>query len=268
MIAKLTLTTACGAKCITCPNWQHEKKHMPFNNFVTIWNKIIEEQRIHKVILNNVGDLYYHPDCVKILKYINRNRREDLWITLITNGSKMSFIPNIHELIVSFNGGDKESYEKITGLSFQQVTYNIKYKYADIKKNADQAELNILIFEENKDSEENIKNIWNDFPGKVRISYKYDNQGGKDLTLGKYKQKKRIFCNYLDIINIDWNGDIVMCAHDWQRENVWGNFLTDDYDRIVRNKERLEKIKEQGREEFLGICEKCNFNVKENVKYV
>lgn len=243
---------------------------MKYEDFIVIWNKIIKEGRIHKVILNNVGDLYYHPECVKILKYINRNRRDNLWITLLTNGSKMNFIPQINELLISFNGGNNSAFEQVTGLSCDRVTYNIKYHYNMIKQNVNQAELNILIFKDNAESEKDIKKMWNDFPGKVRISYKYDNQGGKDLTLKKYKSDKRIFCNYLDLLSVDWNGNVIMCAHDWNRENIWGNFLQVDYDDLFKHPLRIEKIKEHGREEYTGLCENCNYNVSEKglIKYV
>lgn len=263
MIVKLTVTTECGAKCITCPNWQQEKNHMSYGNFVTIWDKIIQENRIEKVILNNVGDVYYHPECVKILKYITRNQRTKyqtpLHISLTTNGSRLGYIPANVKLIISFNGGNQETYEKVTGLDFYKVIENIRYRYNEIKKI--DAEIHVLIFQENKESEKYVKRVWSDFPGIVRISYKYDNQGKEDLTLYKYKCKDRVFCNYLDMLNIDWNGNIITCAHDWKRENVWGNMITDDFDSLIRHPGRIAKIKEQGAGKYTGICEKCNYNI-------
>ena len=262
MIAKLTVTTECGGKCMTCPNWKTERQYMSYENFVEIWDKIIGEERIHKVVINNVGDIYYHPECVRMLKYINRNKRKNLYIAMVTNAAKMDFVPLIDELAISFNGGNKESYERVTGLDFEYITRNIKRHYREIKNNVKLSEIDILIFEENKESESGIKELWDDFPGRVRVSYKYDNQQEKDLTLKEWKSNKQIFCNYLDILNIDWNGNIVMCAHDWERKNIWGNMITDNFDDLIRNPARIKKIKEQGKGEYTGICEKCNYNIE------
>jgi len=268
MLAKISFTTECGAKCITCPSWKQPKKHMSFDNFTKIYDKLNKWNTINGYIFSSTGDIYYHPECERILHYAVANKCKT--ISLSTNASRMHYIPKINELIISFNGFDKESYERVTGLDYEVVLNNIIRSYGEIEHNTENAEIHMLSFKDNEILKDDVDRLWSDFPGKVRISYKYDNQMKDDKTLDDYKCDDRFLCDYLYMVNVNTDGKVISCCHDFKYETNFGNILTDSEHDIVYNYNRLTKKKEHSDNKFKGLCEKCNYNtiLEGKIEYV
>ena len=256
MIAKLTLTTKCGAHCITCPSWKQQPKEMSLDNFKLIWDKLNDDKFIKSIVINNTGDMYYHTDLDDIFDYIENNKNK--FVLLQTNGSKITRIPKVDKIVFSFNGTQQEDYEKITGLSYGIVVQNIKAHYEELK-NID-CEIHHLSFSESGASTHFLK-LWKDFPGIKRISYKYDNQGGEDKTIPAYQDSQRVFCDYLNTLSILPDGAVNMCAHDWGRSEVWGNIIEMSVFELMRHEARQQKCQEHWERSFSGICENCNYNI-------
>jgi radical SAM protein with 4Fe4S-binding SPASM domain len=230
---------------------------MPYEDFVKIWDKLMESPHIDKVFVNNTGDMYNHPDRIKIFDYMEKTKCK--WVVMTTNAAKMDYVPKIDELIISFNGGDPEGYEYTTGLDFKSTYMRIRGFYEEYRKLRN-LELHCLIWDGNKEGEKNVGKLWMDFPGRVRISYKYDNQQKEDHTIDKYKRNNRIECDYLDKLSIWSNGDIIMCAHDFEGKNVFGNILNESIDNLLENSDRMKKRLEHMTGVYKGLCEKCNYN--------
>jgi radical SAM protein with 4Fe4S-binding SPASM domain len=211
--------------------------------------------------------MYNHPDKDRIFDYIGNHKFK--FVIMTTNAGLMDRVPNIDELIISFNGGTKESYEYTTGLDFDRTVANIKSLYPQIATLRN-AEIHCLIWEGNKGTEEQLKRLWADFPGRVRLSYKYDNQFEEDKTLPEYRKKERVYCDYLDTFSIMPNGQVISCAHDFKMSTNWGNAFEDDIDELNYHPERIRKREEHVRGEFTGLCEKCNYNtpVDDRTKYI
>ena len=267
MDAKISITTKCNAKCKTCPVWKYPGKDMSFENLKTIYDKLNDSLRIDKIFLNNTGDLYNHPEHIDILKYIELYKKKNVFMT--TNGALMDYVPAIDMIIISFNGGDKESFEFTTGLDFEKTKQNIESHYAELKK-IPFLEMHCLIWKGNEGTEHKIAETMKDFPGCIRISYKYDNQQAEDQTVEKFKRTQRYPCDYLDKLNIMPNGDVILCAHDFKSENVIGNILNQSIDELISDERRITKQREHDNFKYLGICEKCNYNTdcKGRVGYI
>lgn len=266
MDAKITVTTKCGAKCKTCPSWERFTKEMHPDSFRYVYDKLNADKIIERILIDNTGDIYWHSEDIEIFNIIESHKMK--YVVITTNGSRMDYIPNVDEFIISFNGGDKESYEYTTGLKFETVTKNIfkNYKvFEDIK-----AEIHCLIWEGNKGCEESFKNLFKDFPGRLRISYKYDNQFKTDYTLQKYKNNKKEICNYLRCLSIDVDGTVRSCAHDFDGVTDWGNVFKNEIHELISHEKRKEKYYEHKNNIFKGLCRNCNFNtpVGERVVYV
>jgi radical SAM protein with 4Fe4S-binding SPASM domain len=267
MDAKISITTKCNAQCKTCPVWQYPGKDMSFETFRIIFDKLNESSRVDKILLNNTGDLYNHPDHISILKYIENNKKKIVAMT--TNAELMDYIPKIDSIIISFNGGAKEAYEYTTGLSFDKVKANIEAHYEELRK-IPVLEMHCLAWSDTNGSEELIAETWKDFPGRIRVSYKYDNQHKEDKTLPAYAKKSRIPCDYLNVLSIWPNGEIILCAHDFEGVERLGNIVEQSVDEICFNKRRFEKKQEHNNLLFGGICKDCNYNTSAygKVKYV
>lgn len=268
MIAKISVTTKCNARCETCPVWTYKGQDMEVTDFKHIWDKLNDSEYIQAILINNTGDIYNHEYYALIFDYM-RNRPRKKYTVMTTNAGKMYVLPDIDELVISFNGGNKEAYEKTTGLDFNRTCDNIRNLYPWFHRLRN-LEMHCLIYEGNADSEKDILSLWGDFPGRIRISYKYDNQMDEDKTLDAYKRSERIPCDYLDMLSIWPDGRVIMCAHDFRGETVFGNILDETIEQLAHNEAREEKKIEHLQGKYLGLCEKCNYNtpIWGKVKYI
>lgn len=271
MDAKVSVTTRCNGRCRTCPVWKYDGEDMSLPVFEWIWTRLMESPEVGRVLINNTGDMYVHPKRREIFRYIEGH----LWkpVIMTTNAAEMDYVPRIHELIISFNGYSKDSYEYTTGLPFFEVVNKIRGKYQEMQNHVYNAEIHCLMWSDTycEDAEAKLAALWHDFPGRVRVSYKYDNQQVEDLTIGPFRQEQRVPCDYLDKLNIWPNGDCIMCAHDFAGSTVWGNLVDQPVSQVMRSHARLVKKAKHAAGEFDGICAACNYNVNEQpgqVKYI
>jgi len=225
-----------------------------------IWDKLMFAPQIMRILINNTGDMFIHPQRDELFDYMERNKRKAIIMT--TNAAEMDRVPKIHEMVISFNGFDKESYEYTTRLPFDETVAKIRSFYPEIKENLQNAEIHCLAWADTyvDNIEDRVRDLWGDFPGRVRVSYKYDNQHAEDLTVAAYKQTDRIMCEYLETLSILPNGDVNMCAHDFGGEYIWGNALTDSIYSLIVHGERMKQIARHKSGDFMGLCASCNFN--------
>ena len=259
MDAKVSLTTACNAKCDTCPVWKHPARHMSVADWRLIWAKLNDSPEINKILLNGTGDVWNHPQADEILDVLKGRRSK--YVVMTTNAELMRYVPEgLSELIISFNGGTKDGYERTTGLPFDRVVANIRRLYPEFSK-AGGVEMHCLIWEGNQGEENDLLDLWHDFPGRIRVSYKYDNQQEEDHTIDERRDNRRTVCDYLNKhICVYPGGEVWQCNHDFIGENVWGNLVNESVIDVMTNHQRIEKLREHMHSQWTGLCEKCNYN--------
>lgn len=264
--AKLSLTTACGAKCATCPSWTKPQKTMDAETFVTVWQKLNDSPLISRILINGTGDITAVENWHDYMEGAAMYKRKTVIMT--TNGANLDYIPGVlDELIISFNGGTRETYGKTTGLSFDDVTHNISKLCRDIAR-LKKAEIHCLIWKGNDGDAEKFAEHWADFPGRRRISYKVENQSREYFGTDGFRDVDRVPCDYLTKLCIEWDGRVSACNHDWGGLSSFGNLKTDDVMTVMRHPERMRMIDEHERGEYGGICESCNYNVTDVGKVV
>jgi len=256
MDVKLSLTTHCNAKCRTCPVWSIPGRDMPWEVFTNIWSKINASKLVSRILLNNTGDMYVHPDHIRMFEYIEQHHYKPIIMT--TNAAGMDYVPAVDLIIISFNGGTKGSYEYTTGLSWDEVTATIRSHYSELARRP--LEMHMLAWDGNAGTEQALVEYWHDFPGRIRVSYKYDNQMRDDHTLPQYRRTDRIPCDYLDMISVMPDGRVVSCAHDFHAVTNFGNLYTGTVAGTIKHPNRLQMKAEHARGEFRGLCAKCNYN--------
>jgi len=266
MDCKISITTKCNAKCATCPVWEYKGQHMDVDKFKLMWLKLMESKEITKILLNNTGDMYIHPGRKEIFDFIESHHYKPVIMT--TNAAAMDYVPKIDAIIISFNGGTKESYEYTTGLDFDKTVKRIKSFYPELSKRY--SEIDCLMWDGNEGTEEALIELWKDFPGHIRLSYKYDNQMREDHTLKDHVRSDRIYCDYLDMLSVMPDGKVISCAHDFASTTDFGNIFYDEIPDLLKNPNRLKKQAEHRQGKFLGLCEKCNYNtpIDGKIKFV
>jgi hypothetical protein len=253
---KLAITTRCGAKCATCLcHAVDPHRTMPLSRYYEVmeWIALHAKRRDH-LFVNSVGDFLCLPDAELYLRRLEGRR---LRVCITTNGLHLKRIPRVWKLVISFNGGTRETYERTTGMPFDEVLGNIRRLYPQM--HGRQVEIHSLVCATNAGAEKELPALFRGFPGQIRLSYKCENQGGEDLTLPKYRHAERTVCDYLtDTICIDPSGVVVRCSHDFRAEHVVGRLE----DGLACLRLRLGDIaREHARGVFPGPCEHCNYNV-------
>jgi len=272
--AKITITTFCGAKCRSCPSWRTKNETMDIEIFRKIYLKIANYPYLPTILLNNVGDFFALPNWKEYLDFaIDNKNGKRLHIT--TNGlflNKVKHLPEgIDNFTISFNGFSREGYEYMTGMPFDIVYNNIKrlHESGELYK-PEVTELHMLRCKINDEEnfEDKIRNLFGFLRCKIRVSHKCENQFGEDITLDEYKfDNERIFCDYLIKLNVHWNGDVILCAHDFSGAVVFGNLVRQDIPSILRSPFRIAKLKEHLSGRFTGLCFNCNYNLPDRREF-
>ncbi len=259
MDAKISVTTRCNARCKTCPVWTLQGDDMPAGVFKEIYKKLMTDPRIDRILLNNTGDMYVHPDRARLWEIIEATMYKPVILT--TNAAEMDYCPKVTKIIISFNGYDKASYEYTTGLPFDETVANIRSFYDDLSEL--NAEIHTLAWGDIyvPNIEERVRDLWGDFPGRVRVSYKTDNQQEHDIPGAPVHQAEaRIPCDYLDKVNIWPDGSIIQCAHDFRGEGRFGNILTTSVFGSILHPDRMKLKAQHAVGAFPGLCATCNYN--------
>lgn len=258
--AKVAVTTHCNGRCKTCPVGFLEHQYgetMPLDRFVMLWDMLMASPRIGRVILNGTGELYTIPDHVRYLQYVEQHKSKP--VILQTNGELLDYVPAVDTIVISYNGGNKAAYESTTGMSHDQMVRNVTEHYPQLAHIPD-LQLHVLMCEFNAESETDLLTTWRGFPGRIRISYKCDNQMSKDRTLPAYRQADRHFCDYLDGLSIWPDGTVISCAHDMTKRTSWGNIFDLGIEGVLQHSDRLQKRWEHMTGRWTGLCERCNYN--------
>ncbi len=258
--AKIAVTTHCNGRCKTCPVGFLSERYgetMPFERFVTLWDALMAAPRIGRIVLSGTGELYTIPDHVRYLQYVEHHRHKP--VVLQTNGELLDYVPMVETLVISYNGGNQDAYEYTTGMSHTRMVEAVTRQYPQLSQIPD-LQLHVLMCAFNVDSEADILTTWREFPGRIRVSYKYDNQMTTDRTLPAYRVTERVFCDYLDGLSIWPDGTVIRCAHDMTKQTAWGNVFDDGVEAVLQHPDRLQTRQEHLAGQWTGLCERCNYN--------
>ncbi len=263
----IEITNMCNGRCITCLNRSMKRKRgiMDFELFRKIVDESSRNMYLEMVHLYGVGEDYLVPDVMEYFNYaIRKYRRRGIRTVLITNGELITDLPaGISAVDISFNGGRKESYERITGIRFDKTVKNI-WRLEREGQLDHQTNIHMLVFDENADEVEDFKRLFAFTNSNLVLAHKYDNQCGEidDRTLHEFRNNKRTPCHYVRrVMNIAWNGDVILCPHDFEGVVNYGNIRDMSLSDIWHGDLHRENLLKHSTCSFDGICEKCNFNV-------
>ena len=132
-------TSHCNLRCIMCPNKDLPREQKGFMDW-TLYRKIIDEasEYVFDIHLLHRGESLLHPDFFKMAQYAHD---KGLTVKFHTNGTLLDeekayklINSGIDQFSFSFDGYQKETYERIrVGGSFEKTVNNI-VRFLEIKK--------------------------------------------------------------------------------------------------------------------------------------
>ncbi len=273
---QIQTSNKCNAACRFCP-YEITSKNEDFQ--LMDWNlykKIIDECSEHDVKTIHpflMSEPLLNPNLDKYINYA-KEKNQKTTINIFTNGSLLTkknseklLNSKIDEVIFSFNGATKETYEKeMKNLDFEKTKERITnfIKLAKEKKPSLQIAVHMLKLSIEQKEVEIIKNYWNSLGVAVHL-HKFENRGGNVSAEDAVSNQgvKKIPCSRLfNQIYILANGDVILCCVDWKKEVILGN-LKENSIKEVWNNNKYKNYQQkhlEGKYSELKLCNVCNYN--------
>jgi radical SAM protein with 4Fe4S-binding SPASM domain len=274
-------TNMCPLNCITCPR-RFMKRKIGTMDF-ELFKKIIDElssKKIDSITFHLFGEPLTRPELLfRMLDYAHEKMPQSL-LTFSENGvllneenSRKILESPLGEMTLSLDGATKETYEKIrVNSNFEKVMKNVENFLIMKKKMNSKLRVILQIIKMNETAGEIdlFKKKWSPLLDKQdRILVKdFTTFGGmvEDRSVKSLKRKiKRKIRNSMPCtalwsgINIQWNGDVVMCCMDCEGEVVVGNCKENTVDEIMNGKkmQALRKMNLNLELKKLPLCRGC-----------
>ncbi|MBU1610536.1 MAG: SPASM domain-containing protein [Proteobacteria bacterium] len=257
----------CNARCLFCGYMDVHKTHPQGKMDDDLFKKIADEcgqhwiGRISPYLMN---EPLLDPKMPERIAYINKVKKPITKTKINSNGALLTadvserlIDAGLRHLWISVQGYSEETYKKSMNLSLPRVLENID-TFLEIRerkgKKLPKLSVTTLKTQLVEDELEYAKKYWADRDVKFKI-HKLDNRAGKDLSdLGVQQPKLRRDCDlFLKQAYVLYNGDMILCCHDWKRTVVLGNVGEQSIEEIW-NSERFTQII---REYYAGNFTQC-----------
>ncbi len=264
-------TAFCNMKCSHCGHSTMKRKKG--NMSMPLYKQIIDEiARVNKdteVWMTFYGDaliltykLYYMIQYAKKQGLTNVVLNSNAML-LNEDASHWLIESGLDRFIISMDGFTKETYENIrVGGVYEEVVKNVLY----LKELRDKwrgkkptIEVQFSIMEENEHEFDDFKRFWIDHGLLVKYREKLTWTGHVDAP-NLDPAIERIPCPWgLKTCAIHWNGDIVMCAVDYEGVEVFGNLNDNSIEHIWRTTHRDARKKHLNKDwaNLPNLCSKC-----------
>jgi MoaA/NifB/PqqE/SkfB family radical SAM enzyme len=293
---------------LACPHCSREyiitpDKIMDFE----LYKKIIKEiskKNVPSIKLNWRGEPLLNPKIHELIDYAKQNGILEVCIntnavSLDKKRSKQLIEAGLDVIIFSFDGGSKETYEKLRPArfkknKFESVYSNIKTFYETKKEMNSKfpvTKIQMILTKDSRDEVDNFFNLFNGIVDDVTVT-QYNERGGNisDLTKNQknkleeylnknnlphktpylidfegnlFISKKRKPCEQLfQRLMITYDGRVGMCCHDWGAQHGIG-FIDEkafDNSKIVSDLEKKIKERKKGFELLNNAVKPKSFN--------
>jgi hypothetical protein len=261
-------STLCNGHCGFCPHDKVKRKeHLPF----TLFKKIVDQGMdlgCSNFCPFRVNEPLLFPDLFLWLDYI---RLKGGTVDLFTNGSLLDnvmaqrlieYSSIINEIVFSFHGGTKESYEQTMGFSYDLVKDNI-LSFISLKPS-----FKYSIFSLIENDFQSFLQTWQDKGFSDIFSSRYLEWGGsitnnKTLLNDKENYKRDPCVRLTDQLDIMCNGLVCLCCMDAHGEVLFGDIKNDNLTDILNNSIRRYYIEKhlEGKSDELLLCKDCSMNL-------
>lgn len=265
------LTNICNARCTICATPAMKRKRDIMSR--SLFRKIVEEcgkRKAKKLLPFLHGESLLVPGVVDYFREA-RQLAPETHINLTTNGSRLNrelaevFLQEdlIDSLIVSIDGGDKETFEAMRlGLNYDEIYENVHHfirRRNELGRSRPTVSISMVTVDENKHTRQQLKEAWRE-ADEVRSSV-YFNWAGRLDNSGRSENKIN-FCERLyHYITILADGRVAMCCFDSEAEYPVGDVKKDSIFDVWHSPAFNEKRKWLYQRNFdrLKICGNCDY---------
>jgi radical SAM protein with 4Fe4S-binding SPASM domain len=264
----------CNGRCSMCPYPTVSRKLAQGQMEWALFQKIADEAAVEPQLASFLFELHNEPlldkrtfDCIKYIKSINPKKS----CSIVTNGELLDRFSldeiidsNLDLLIVSLNAHSQEVYERINiGLDYERVMKNIARLLSN-QTTRRKLGLSFVATEQNAHELPEAIGYWRKQGVRIRVIAEIANRAG---TLESYENLRlktgyrrtpilsrlwrRLMTNLSRVtgchlpftqMNVLFNGDVIICCHDWNRATVVGNVKTSSL-REVWNSPRMNEVR-------------------------
>ena len=265
---RIETSTACNAGCVFCPwptdDFTRKKKIMSLDDYKFYVDKLKDEMgdKINEITVSGFGEAFLDKTLLDKIRYA---KERGYGIHVLTNGSLLDerMIDEMYEIGIldlrfSLHTTNPDSYSQIMNYKenkyiLEDVLNNLDYA---IEKKPDKTEIIITadIVEENKDDVDKMVEkygdkcsleIWHPHNWVDTYNYRSEDLPVVHDTCGRPSTGP---------IQIQVNGEIIMCCFDFNNEMVLGNFKYQSLEEIF-DSELYWKINKHHTE---GTCKKSD----------
>jgi MoaA/NifB/PqqE/SkfB family radical SAM enzyme len=289
---QIEICNFCNAGCAICPvpSMKRKRQIMDFDLFKKIILELKQRDFDGEIYPFINGESLLVKNFVDYLRLIKTELPKAQTI-LYTNASKLDEdLSNkivqeglLKELVVSFDGGTKESYEVIRkNLSFENVKYNL-HRFFKVRNthahssalaiygNRTKVTIRMTMTKENAQTKNDLKR---EFKGCDEFIFqRMHNWGGQiDRSLNVIKSfgvfsRRSNFCWAMyDKIHILVNGDVSICCLDYEAKELVGNIREFSIAKVWTGDKFNKKIEYLNKRVFseLPLCNDCDI-IKQNI---
>jgi radical SAM protein with 4Fe4S-binding SPASM domain len=256
-----------------CPNKDLKKEDKGKMSF-DLYKKILDEaaEFVFDINLAHRGESLLHPDIIEMIEYANS---KDLFTRLHTNGSLLTedlsrklVKSGLDRLSISFDGCEKETYEKIrVGGDFDKTVNNI-IRFLELKKESSpkkpETAIEVINFnlentEELLKTTQEFKKLFDGLPLNSLTIKELHNWAGE---VGKEdRPKKYSACPFpWNVMVIFWDGAVLPCTQDFFGYYIAGNVKDSSLKEIWNNEKMASIRKKLAKKDIkdLETCSKCD----------
>jgi radical SAM protein with 4Fe4S-binding SPASM domain len=270
-------TNVCNFKCKICPQSTNLKIPKGFMD-LGLYEHILSQIRVNncRVVLHLFGEPLLHPQIDLMIKKAKENK---LNVKLHTNGSLLTFNlskkivdSGLDRIVFSFNGADsKETYEQICeGVKFDMIVDNIR-NFLKIRQQKNNHLLRVgfelVKLNDNSNTHQIIKSFKKLFKDYKNLDFDCI---PAHSWVGKFSQKLNLKtrpqsnfyapCQHLwNEFCICWDGIVVACCKDMQRDYVIGDIKKETLLEIWNGEKivKLRKMLIKKKFHKINLCKYC-----------
>ena len=242
----------CNALCLMCPYSVSWHKKNPGKMSMRLYNKIVsdlEHYRLGKLCLYLQNEPLLDPRWLDLARHAVKKLLFQLFeistnIAALTDSRLEELIELLkgipHEVWVSFQGHDKETYEKIMGLNFERSLKNlekfikaaqangINYKVHGCGQSYKHEGRSTVLFPEDayRDLFGKLAGKWG--TGRIKVEYfRFHDRAGA-IGVNNFNchiiDLSRRYCHRVDTwLQVQYDGSVIFCCNDYSRKYVLGD---------------------------------------------
>ena len=272
----IEVTSACNLKCPFCAT-TYSKFENGFMEWKTV-KKILDEaceEGLYACKFNFRGEPLLHKDIGRFISYAKKKGIIDVFfntnaVLLTEDKAKMLIDSGLDRLTVSFEGFEKELYEKSrTGAKFEEVVTNVE-RLRNMREKAGKAKPKIriqaVLVPELKDCLSEYVSFWKD---KVdQVSYNEMEPSVDTVSNNITSIKSSWICPFpYQRMTVMWDGTVTVCKNDYYGKLAMGNINSVSIKKCWTDSlETLRKLHKRGQAHDIEACGECPLRMSELIK--